>query len=148
MAIAEQINSDIKEAMKAKEKELVTTLRSLSAAIKQFELYTRVEASDEIVIAIVSKGIRSRHESASQYAEAGREDLETVELAEIEVYKKYQPVQLSEEEIRAIVTETIASTGAASAKDMGKVMGALMPKTKGKADGQLVNKIVKELLSA
>lgn len=148
MSIAEQITSDIKEAMKAKEKELLTTLRSLSSEIKQYEIDNREVPNDEIVVNIIVKGIKTRQESAKQYNEGGRSDLEVVELAEIEVYKKYLPAQLTEDEVRSIVAEVIASTGATSAKDMGKVMGGLMPKVKGKADGGLVNKIVKELLPA
>lgn len=146
MSIAEIVSSDIKEAMKAKEKELLTTLRSLSSEIKQYEIDNRAIPSDEIVVAIIAKGIKTRQESAKQYAEGGRPDLELVELTEIEVYKKYLPTQLTEDEIRAIVAEIITTTGATSTKDMGKVMGILMPKVKGKADGGLVNKVVKDLL--
>ncbi len=148
MTIAEQVSSDIKEAMKAKEKELLTTLRSLSSEIKQYEIDNRESPTDEIIVAIIAKGIKTRQESAKQYADGGRPDLEVVELAEIEVYKKYLPTQFTEDELRAIVSDVIASTGAASVKDMGKVMGALMPKVKGKADGGIVNQIVKELLTA
>ncbi len=148
MSIAENIKNDIKDAMRAKEKTLLTTLRSLSAEIKQLEVDSRKEATDEDVTAIISKGIKTRQESAAQYREADRTDLEEIELAEIEIYKKYQPEQLSAEEIAALVDEAISSTGASSPKDMGKVMGALMSKVKGKADGSLVSSIVKEKLSA
>ncbi len=147
MALIEQLQSDIKDAMRAKNKTLLTTLRSLSAEIKQLEVDERREATDEDAIAIVMKGIKTRQESATQYNDAGRSDLEEVELAEIEILKAYQPAQMSEEEITSIVKEVIAAVGASSPKDMGKVMGALMPKTKGKADGGLVSKIVKELLN-
>lgn len=147
MSISEQIKADIKDAMRAKDKALLTTLRGLSAEIKQLEVDQRRDVTDEDVVAIVAKGIKTRQESATQYKDAGREDLESIELAEIEVFKKYQPEQLSEDEITVIVKEAIAATGASSAKEMGKVMGALMPKVKGKADGSLVNKIVKELLA-
>lgn len=148
MSIAEQIKNDIKDAMRAKDKPLLTTLRSLSAEFKQLEVDSRRELTDEDAVSIIAKGIKTRQESAAQYKDAGRTDLEEIELAEIEVYKKYQPKQMSEEEIAAVVDEAIASTGAESPKDMGKVMGALMSKVKGKADGSLVSKIVKEKLSA
>jgi len=146
MAIAEIVSNDIKEAMKAKEKELLTTLRSLSSEIKQYEIDNRVVPTDEIIVSIIAKGIKTRQESAKQYAEGGRPDLEQSELTEIEVYKKYLPTQLTEDEIRTIVSDIISSTGATSTKDMGKIMGVLMPKVKGKADGALVNKVVKDLL--
>ncbi len=147
MSIIEQLKSDIKDAMRAKNKSLLTTLRSLSAELKQLEVDERREPTDEDAIAIVIKGIKTRQESATQYKDANRPDLEEVELAEIEILKTYQPAQMSEEEIIAVVEEAIAATGATSGKDMGKVMGALMPKTKGKADGALVSKIVKEKLN-
>ncbi len=147
MSIIEQLKSDIKDAMRAKNKSLLTTLRSLSAELKQLEVDQRREPTDEDAIAIVIKGIKTRQESATQYKDANRPDLEEVELAEIEILKAYQPAQMSEEEITAVVEEAIAATGATSGKDMGKVMGALMPKTKGKADGALVSKIVKEKLN-
>lgn len=147
MTIVEQLQEDIKSAMRAKERERLTTLRSLMSELKNLVIDTGKELTDDVVAAIVSKGIKIRQDSVTTYEEADREDLAVIERSEIKIYKEYQPAQLSEDEIRTIVSEVIASTGASSAKDMGKVMGALMPKVKGKADGGIVNKIVKELLS-
>lgn len=146
MTIVEQLQEDIKNAMRAKERERLTTLRSLMAELKKLAIDTGKELTDEVVIGVVAKGIKTRQDSATQYTEANREDLAQIERDEIEIYKEYQPEQLSEEALRDIITETIEKTGASSMKEMGKVMGALMPLVKGKADGGLVNKIVKELL--
>ncbi len=145
--IIEQVKSDIKDAMRAKDKVKLNTLRSLTAEVKQIEIDTRVDATDADVLAIIIKGVKTRQESAEQYKNADRSDLEEIELKEIEILRTYQPAQLTEDEIATLVDEAIASTGAESGKDMGKVMGALMGKTKGKADGGVVSRIVKEKLN-
>ena len=146
MTIFEQLQSDIKDAMRAKDKEKLTALRSLSAEIKQKALDSKEEITDAMVIDIVTKGIKTRQDSATQYQEADREDLAVIERAEIEIYRIYQPAQLSEDEVKTLVQKVIDEVGATSPKDMGKVMGKLMPQVKGKADGGVVNRIVKELL--
>lgn len=143
-----KLNSEIKEAMKAKNKERLTTLRSLLSEAKNIAIDDkRREASDEDLLKAVTKGIKQRKDSIEQYVEAGRDDLADVEKFELAVLEEFQPQQMSEEEITAIVTETIDAVGASSKADMGKVMGALMPKVKGKADGSLVSKIVNQKLS-
>lgn len=143
-----KLNSEIKEAMKAKNKERLTTLRSLLSEAKNIAIDDkRREASDEDLLKAVTKGIKQRKDSIEQYEEAGRNDLADVEKFELAILEEFQPEQMGEDEITAIVTETIASVGASSKADMGKVMGALMPKVKGKADGSLVSKIVNQQLS-
>ena len=147
MAIYEQLQSDIKDAMRAKEKQKLTVLRSLMAEVKLIALETKKEITDEMTLSVVIKGVKTRQDSAQQYQDANREDLAVIELAEIEILRAYQPTQLTEDELRTIVQDAIDATGAASPKDMGKVMGKIMPTVKGKADGGLVNKVVKELLA-
>ncbi len=147
MSIAEQIMSDIKDAMRAKEKKKLTTLRSLSAEIKKFAIDNKKEATDEEVSSIITKGIKTRIDSAEQYKNANRMDLAEIELVEIEIYRTYQPKQLTAEELEAVVRETVAKVGAKAPSDMGKVMGALMSQVKGKADGKMVNETVKKVLS-
>lgn len=143
-----KLNSEIKEAMKAKNKERLTTLRSLLSEAKNIAIDDkRREASDEDLLKAVTKGIKQRKDSIEQYEEAGRTDLAEVEKFELSVLEEFQPEQMSEEEITTIVKEIIAAVGASSKADMGKVMGALMPKVKGKADGSLVSKIVNQQLS-
>ena len=133
--------------MRAKDRAKLTPLRSLKAEVQQLALDTKKEITDETTLAIVIKGIKTRQDSAKQYQEADREDLAVIELAEIEIYRAYQPTQLTEDELRTVVQEAIDATGASSPKDMGKVMGKIMPQVKGKADGGLVNQVVKELLA-
>ncbi len=146
MSIVDQIKNDVKQAMRDKNKQLLTTLRSLSAEFKQIEIDTREDITEEQVLSILAKGIKTRQESEKQYSDANREDLAEIERSEIAIYQNYLPEQLSEAEIEAIVDEAIAQTGATSPKDMGKVMGALMNKVKGKADGGVVSSIVKSKL--
>lgn len=147
MAIFEQIQSDIKDAMRAKDKIKLTTLRSLISEGKKLAIDSGKDITDNDMATIIAKGIKTRQDSSIQYREAGREDLSDREDQEIEIYRLYQPKQLSEEEITAIVNGVISEVGASSPSDMGKVMGKLMPKVKGKADGSLVNSVVKKLLS-
>ena len=147
MAILEQLQEDIKTAMRNRDKLRLLTLRNLMAEVKNIAIDSGKESTDETVITVVAKGLKTRQDSAQQYQDADRKDLADVELAEIEILKEYQPAQMDEEALRSIISETISSVGATSAKEMGKVMGALMPKVKGKADGGLVNRLVKELLS-
>lgn len=144
----DKLNSEIKEAMKARNKERLTTLRSLLSEAKNIAIDDkRREASSDDLLKAVIKGIKQRKDSIEQYEEAGRDDLAEVEKFELAILEEFQPKQMSEEEIEAVVTETIAAVGASSKADMGKVMGALMPKVKGKADGSLVSKIVNQKLS-
>jgi len=152
--LKEQIQNSTKEALKAGDSFLVGVLRMLSAAIQSKEIDKKfkekiegeVQLSDEDVIGVITSEIKKRKDAIALYTQGNRPELAEKEQKEIDVLIKYLPEQLSEEEIRKIVTEAIAKTGAKEARDMGKVMAELNPQTKGKADGGTVSKIVKELL--
>ena len=141
-----RINDNVKAAMKGGEKERLAVLRLISAAIKQREVDERKELSDDDVIAVLSHMVKQRRESVAQYEPAGRHDLAAKEKAEIEVISEFLPQPLSEAEITAIVTDAIAETGAASIRDMGKVMGIVRPRVQGRADLGAVSALVKQRL--
>ena len=139
--------ADIKVAMKARNTEALTTLRSMNAQIKDATINEGKEVSDVDVATVVAKGIKQRQESAEQFHLGGRQELADKEEREVEILRNYQPQQLSEAEIEALVSSCASATGATSKRDIGKLMGALMPQVKGKADGKLVNQIVMRFLS-
>lgn len=141
-----QLMEDMKNAMKAREKLKVDTIRMVNAAIKNIEINEKKVLTDEDVIAVIAKEIKMRRESLEEFKKADRPDEVTKLEQEINILMAYMPEQLSEEKVREIVKEVIGQTGAQGPKDMGKVMGALMPRVKGKADGKLVSSVVKELL--
>jgi len=149
MALRQQVQKDMLDAMKAKDEIKLGTLRMLKAAMLKFEVSgaEKKEATDEDVLALVLKEIKSRQDSAEQFRKGERMELADKEEKEIEVLKAYMPPQLSEDEILKLAEEAIAQTGATKKHDMGKVMGALMPKVKGKADGTVVSSIVNSLLA-
>lgn len=147
MSLKEQLTNDMKEAMKAHEKERLAVIRMVRGAIKQQEIDGKTELDDEGVIAVMSKEIKMRKDSLAEFQKGGRDDLVAKTQAEIDFLMPYMPAQLSEDEVRKLVQEAVAQTGAATVKDMGKVMGVLMPKVKGRADGKLVNMIVRDLLA-
>ncbi len=146
MALVDTILADIKEAMKAHDAAAVTALRGLNAQIKDATVNAGKPLTDEAVVQCVNKAIKQREDSIEQYVSGNREDLAEKERVELELIRKYQPKQMSVDEIREVVKATIAETGVSSLKEKGKLMGALMPKVKGKADGRLVNTVVQELL--
>ena len=139
----------MKQAMKDKEagKLRLSVIRMVRAAIKNVEIDTKAELAEEDVIAIVAKEVKMRRDSMEEFKKGQRDDLVAQLEQEIEVLLPYLPQQLTEAEVREIVTEAVAIAGATSSKDMGKVMAVLMPKVKGRADGKLVNNIVRELLN-
>jgi len=143
-----KIQEDIKVAMRNKEKDLLMTLRMLSAAIKQKEVDERRDLSDVDVTSIIEKMIKQRKDAAEQYQKADRSELAEKELAEIEVLQGYLPEQMSEEEIKSAVEAAISKAEAQNMQDIGKVMGELKPKLQGKADMGLVSKFVKEFLQS
>ena len=147
MSLKQQINEDMKTAMRAKDQTALGTIRLINAAVKQFEVDERAEADDARITAILGKMIKQRKDSAKIYAEAGRQDLADKENAEIAVLNRYLPEMLSAEAIAAEVAAAVAETGASSPADMGKVMGVLKAKLAGKADMGEVNKILKATLS-
>ena len=142
----------MKTAMKAKEegKQRLAVIRMVRSAIRQQEIdgNGKQALDDEGVIAIISKEVKMRKDSLEEFKKGDRQDLVAQTEAEIAVLMPYLPQQLSEEEIRTFVKEAVEKSGASSQKDMGKVMGLLMPKVKGRADGKLVNSIVREMLNA
>ena len=149
MSIYQRLQEDIKEAMKAHESEKLLALRTLNADIKKIHIDAgRREATDDDVVSAVTKAIKQRDDAATQMDAGGRPELAAVERTQAELFKAYQPAQLSAQELEAIVKAAIASTGAASAKDKGKVLGAVMPQVKGRADGKAVQTLVSSLLPA
>ena len=143
----DQLMSDLKEAMKAKDTVRKATITMLRSQIKQIEVDNRADVSEEEIIDIIAKQVKQKNAAIEEFEKAERSDLVDEAKREIEVLMAYLPKQLTEEEIRAIVAQTVSEVGATSQKDMGKVMGALAPKTKGKADNKLVSQVVRELLN-
>ncbi|WP_223494056.1 GatB/YqeY domain-containing protein [Stenotrophomonas indicatrix] len=147
MSMKQQLTEDMKAAMKGGEKHKLGVIRLINAAIKQKEVDERIELDDTAVIAVLDKMVKQRKDSVSQFEAANREDLAAIERAEIVVIEAYLPAKMGEAEIIAAIQAAIAETGANSAADMGKLMGALKPKLAGQADMGLVSKLVKQALS-
>lgn len=148
MSLKDQILNDIKEAMKSKDAVVLSTLRLLSAAIKNKEIEIRPnEISDEDVITVVKKSVKQRQDSIEQYEKANRPELAENEKSELKVLEKYLPAMLSEDQIAVIVKEAIVATGASSMKDMGGVMNYVKEKTGGSADNRIVSQLVKSSLA-
>jgi uncharacterized protein YqeY len=146
MALRERITEDMKTAMRAAEKERLATVRLLLAAIKQREVDERITLDDGQVLAVIEKMIKQRREAITQFESGGRSDLVAKETAEIGVLQGYLPAQLTPAEIDALIAEAIAATGAASIKDMGKVMGFVKPKAQGRADMGALSARIKQKL--
>jgi len=147
MSLKEQIEKDIVESMKTKDEETLTVLRMLKSAIHNAEILKKEDLKEEDILGVIQGQIKSRQDSVVLYEQGDRQELAEKEKTEIEILKKYLPEQMEEGEIRALIQKTIAEQNAGSIQDMGKVMAALMPLTKGKADGSLISNIVKEELS-
>jgi len=146
--LKERLSETLKTAMKSGDKETTGFARNLHAAIRKKEIDDRVDLDDAGVQKIVQSLVKQRMDSVEQFKAGGREDLVTKETAELKFLQTYLPEQMGEAEIRSIVDWAVAESKAASAKDMGNVMKLLMPKVQGKADGKLVNQIVKEKLGS
>jgi uncharacterized protein len=147
MALKERITEDMKAAMKAADKERLGTIRLALAAIKQREVDERIALDDTQVLAVLDKMIKQRREAIAQFQTGGRADLVAKETAEIGVLQAYLPAQMSEAEIDELIAQSIAATGAASLKDMGKVMALVKPKAQGRADLGAVSARIKQKLS-
>ena len=147
MTLKDQLTQDMKTAMKAKEADRLSTIRQLRSAIKNKEIEQRSELDDDGVISVIGTLVKQRREAAQMYSDNGRPELAAKEEAELIVLQQYLPTQLSEAEISKLVAQVIAEVGATSIKDLGKVMPQVMAKTKGLADGKVVNQIVREQLS-
>src|SRR5690625_480428 len=147
MSILDQLNEDMKAAMKAKEKERLSTIRMIKAAIQNEEIDKGRELTPDEEIAIVSREKKQRMDSYEEFEKAGRGDLITNLEKELEIVTEYLPEQLSDDEVREIVKVTIEEVGAESMQDMGKVMTTIMLKVSGAADGSKINQLVKQELS-
>ena len=146
MSLKAKLQENLKLAMKNKnavQKSVITLIR---AEIKQREVDTRTELGDDEVIDVITKQLKQRRDAKAEFEKASRDDLVQEAEAEIEVLMEYLPQQLSKEELNEIVKETISEVGATSMKDMGKIMAAIKPKTKGRADGKMINELVKSNL--
>ena len=146
MSLKQKLQEDLKSSMKNKDtvkKSVITLIRS---SIKQYEVDNRVELQDDEIVDLIAKQLKQTRDSREEFAKAGRDDLVSKAEAEIEVLKEYLPQQLSEEELNEIVISTISELGATSMKDMKKIMTSIMPKVKGRADGKLINELVKKNL--
>ena len=147
MSLNAKIKSDIKDAMRAKDVQKRDTLRNIQTAVKDIEVNERRDVTDADIEAILMKYAKQREDAMAQFKDAGREDLVEKELAELVIVKSYLPEPMSDEELETILKEIIASTGAESMKDMGKVMGAAKSAIGSKADGGRINVCVKALLA-
>ncbi len=144
--LKEQLASDLKDAMKAKDEIKKNAVQMVRAGVLQVEKDKKITLDDEGIIEVIAKEVKKRKDVLPDFEKAGRADLIEATQREIEILTKYLPSQLTEEELDKIVSETVSETGASSMKDMGKVMSALMPKVKGRADGKTVNELVKKHL--
>lgn len=147
MSLKQQINDDMKAAMRAKETARLGAIRLLLAAMKQREVDERIELTDSDILAIIDKMLKQRRDSISQFEAAGRQDLADSEKFEMGVLQTYMPKQMTEAEIDAAVTQAISTSGATAPQDMGKVMAILKPQLAGRADIAKVSGLVKGKLS-
>ena len=147
-SLKERITEDMKAAMRAGEKERLGTIRMLQAGIKQREVDERISLDDVQVLSVIEKMLKQRRDSVSQFEAAGREDLAAVERFEIGIIQGYMPAPMSEAELDAAVSESIAEAGATGPQDMGKVMAVLKPKVAGRADMGALSGLVKKKLSS
>ena len=146
MSLIATIKDAVKAAMRAKDKQRLTALRSIQAEFKRIEVDERIEVDDARALAVLDKMTKQRRDSLSQYREAGRDDLADIEPFEIDVLYEFLPEALSEEELAKLVADAVAQSGAASMQDMGKVMGILKPQVQGRADMAQISQLVKSQL--
>lgn len=148
--LKDKLQEDMKAAMIAKDEEKLSTLRMLKSALQYAEIAKGAgyQATDEDVIDVIGKEVKKRRESIDLYQKGGRPELAEKEEKELTVLMSYLPEQMGEEEVKKLVDEAVSSTGATSMQDMGKVMGALMPKVKGKADAGMVSNLVRQKLTS
>ena len=147
MSLKEKLMDDLKAAMKDKDIIRKNTVQMVRSAILQYEKDNRIELDDDGVLDVIAKELKKRRDVLPDYEKSGREDLIADINCEIKTLLAYLPAQLTQEELEVIVSEAIAEVGATSMKDMGKIMATVMPKTKGRADGKMINAIVKAKLS-
>jgi uncharacterized protein YqeY len=145
--LKDQLIQDMKTAMKQKEQVRLSTIRLVRAAAKNREIELGEELNDEEVIKVISTLVKQHKDSIEQFQKGGRDDLVEKEQAELGILESYLPQQLSEEDVKALVKEAIEAVSATSMKDIGKVMKYIMPKVQGRADGKMINQLVKEHLA-
>lgn len=146
MTLKEKIMNDLKKSMKERDEVKIRTLRMIIASIKNWEINNLKDIDDNSIISVLLKEAKKRKEAIEEYRKANREDLVKAEEEELKIIESYLPERMSEEEIKELVLKTIEEIKATSLKDLGKVMKAIMPKIKGKADGKLVNDMVRKIL--
>ncbi|WP_096201313.1 GatB/YqeY domain-containing protein [Bacillus sp. FJAT-45350] len=147
MSLLDRLNQDMKEAMKNKDKQKLSVIRMVKSSLQNEQIKFGRELTEDDSLTVLNRELKQRKDSLHEFEKAGREDLAAQLQNELAILEHYMPEQLSEEEVSTIVKETIGEVGATSKADMGKVMGAIMPKVKGKADGGLVNRLVQQHLS-
>ncbi len=149
MSIKDRLTEDMKQAMKDREdgKIRLSVIRMIRSSIKNVEIDEKKELSEEETLGIIAKELKMRRDSLAEFEKAKRDDLAEYAKQEIKILMQYLPQQLSSEELKAIIAEAISKVGAVSAKEMGKVMAAVMPQVKGRADGKIINTIVREMLA-
>ena len=148
MGLEDQIRNDMNGALKSGQKEKLSTLRTALSQIKDERINKRKDLTDEDVIGVLMRAVKSRKDSIELYRKGGRQDLVDKETAEVELIQSYLPEQMPEDEVKKIIAEIVQSSGASDIKDIGKVMGPAMARLKGKADGKLVQQIARSLLSS
>lgn len=146
MSLKNSITEDLKNAMRAKDKQTLEALRLITAAIKQVEVDERIEVDDERMLSILDKLAKQRNESILQFQKANRDDLVSKEQFELDIIKKYLPTPLTDEEVNTLIKAAISDSNAESMRDMGKVMGLLRPKLQGRADMSKVSSQIKSIL--
>lgn len=147
MALKEKLAQDLKDAMRDKDVIRKNVVQLIRSSILQIEKDNKLTLDDDGVLDVIAKQLKQRRDSLPDYEKSGREDLISQLKTEMAILMEYLPAQLSHEELEQIVKQAVAETGASSMKDMGRVMAAVMPKTKGRADGKEINSIVKNLLN-
>ncbi len=147
MSLKEQLAADLKDAMKNKETIRKNVVQLIRSGVLQIEKDKKITLDDEGVLDVIAKQLKQRRDSLPDYEKSGREDLIAELKTEMDILMGYLPKQLTSEELEEIVKAAVAETGASSVKDMGKIMAAVMPKTKGRADGKVINEIARALLA-
>ncbi len=145
-SLKEQITEAMKDAMRSKEKERLGTIRLMLSEVKRIEVDERIDIDDARLLAVLDRMVKQRRDSISQFEQAGRQELADKEQTEIVVIQDFLPQPLSEEELATMIDDTIASVGAESMKDMGKVMGIIKPQIQGRADAGVVSGVIKAKL--
>lgn len=147
MALKEKLAQDLKDAMRDKDTVRKNVVQLIRSSVLQVEKDNKITLDDDGILDVIAKQLKQRRDSLPDYEKSGREDLISQLKTEMAILMEYLPAQLTHEELEAIVKEAVSATGASSMKDMGKIMAAVMPKTKGRADGKEINTIVRNLLN-